>query len=315
MDRERTLRLSLDLLRGFHAAARHLSFTRAAQDLFVTQPAISREVRTLEEQLGTPLFQRANRTLRLTAAGEDLYRAVDEALSVLDEATKRVCARRGTLGVTVSVPFASLWLGPRLPEFIRANPEIDLRIVANSAILDLEREQLDVALRFVPNSNGSGEGKLFDYVTFPVCSPGLARSRPIRALEDLAGHVLLELETSTSRRPWHDWRQWFEAKGIAPVRSAGVLRFSHYDQLIEAARDGAGVAIGKLPHIVRHMRDGEFVAPFGEASKVKLGTLHAVVAPHAPQEAAHAFVDWLRSEAIRDQEQPAKSPTRRSSKR
>lgn len=148
MDGQRTPRLSLDLLRGFRAAARHLSFTRAAQELFVTQSAISREIGKLEDQLGKPLFLRVNRTLQLTQAGQELYRAVDEAIALIDSAAQRVFGSSRTLAVTTSVPLASLWLGPRLPLFTRDYPEIDMRVSAHNDVLDLGREHIDIAIRY-----------------------------------------------------------------------------------------------------------------------------------------------------------------------
>src|SRR5204862_3818958 len=142
MDAQRIPRLSLDLLRGFRAAARHLSFTRAAQELFVTQSAISREIRTLEQQLGRPLFRRVNRGLELTKAGEELYRAVDEALERIDAAALRVSGAIRTLSVTTTVAMASTWLVPRLPRFARLHPEIDMRVMASNDWVDLERAQI-----------------------------------------------------------------------------------------------------------------------------------------------------------------------------
>jgi len=142
--------LSLDLLRGFRAAARHLSFTRAAQELFVTQSAISREIKTLEEQIGKPLFRRVHRALELTRAGEELYRATDEALGLLDAVTTRLAESGKTLAVTTTTALASLWLAPRLPRFNRLHPGIDVRIAASNDKPDLERDQMDIAIRFVP---------------------------------------------------------------------------------------------------------------------------------------------------------------------
>ena len=172
MDRNRVPRLSLDLLRGFHAAARHLSFTRAASELFVTQPAISREVKTLEEQLGQPLFRRANRTLQLTPAGEELYRCADEVFALIDATARRLSGSAQTLTVTTMVPFASLWLGPRLPQFAQRHPEIELRIAASNDVENLERAQIDVAIRFNPRGKEPAGGEwVADYKTFPICSP------------------------------------------------------------------------------------------------------------------------------------------------
>ena len=150
MDRQRVPRLSLDLLRGFRAAARHLSFTRAAQELFVTQPAVSREIRTLEEQLGTPLFRRVNRALQLTQAGQELYAAVDEALSLIDAATTRLAGASRSLSVTTTVALASTWLVPRLPGFTRLHPQIDMRLLASNDWIDLAREHIEIAIRYVP---------------------------------------------------------------------------------------------------------------------------------------------------------------------
>jgi LysR family transcriptional regulator, glycine cleavage system transcriptional activator len=145
-------RLSLDLLKGFEAAARHLSFTRAAQELCLTQSAVSREIKTLEEQLGQRLFKRIHRGLRLTDAGQVLYGAVREALTLIEDATHRLSTSGGgeRLTITTSVPLASMWLVPKLRRFVLLNPEVDVRSVAADQRLDLERERLDIAIRWAP---------------------------------------------------------------------------------------------------------------------------------------------------------------------
>jgi DNA-binding transcriptional LysR family regulator len=300
MDRHRTPRLSLDLLRGFRAAARHLSFTRAARELFITQSAISHEIRTLEQQLGRPLFVRVNRSLQLTPTGAELYRAIDEALNLIDTATQRASGPWRTLAVTTTVALASTWLVPRLPRFAQLHPEIDLRLVASNDAIDLAREHIDVALRFatLKMPTPSGE-KLFDYRQFPVCSPALARSRtrPLRTVEDLRHHVLVDFETVLYGRAWYDWQQWFDAIGRRSTRGAGWLRFSHYDQVIEAARKGTGVAVGKWPHLGDHLDSGELVAPLGEAGVATVGGFYLEVAASARREAADVFIEWLRNEA------------------
>jgi LysR family glycine cleavage system transcriptional activator len=141
MHKHRNVRLSLDLLRGFRVAAVHLSFTRAAQELSVTQSAIRREVRTLEQQLGQPLFHRVNRALQLTRAGEELFRAADEALALVDAAAERIAGPARTLGVTTTTALASLWLVPRLPRFTGRHRGVDVRIAASNELLDLERDR------------------------------------------------------------------------------------------------------------------------------------------------------------------------------
>jgi DNA-binding transcriptional LysR family regulator len=305
MKGQRTPRLSLDLMRGFRAAARHLSFTRAARELSVTQSAVSHEVRKLEEQLGTPLFTRASRTLGLTEAGERLYRAADEAISLIDAAAADVAGAGRSLTITTTVPLASLWLTPRLPEFLRLHPGIGLRVVASNDNLDLARERIDLAIRYAPQrASPPSPTKLFDFEVFPVCSPALALSadRPIRSIEDLARHVHLEFETARGGgRSWHDWDQWLAAKQIRGLKSAGTLRFSHYDQVVAAAIAGSGVAIGKWPYLEHQLQQGALVAPLGSAGAATIGGFY-LVTPEAPTSATASFVAWLRAQAQRDVE-------------
>lgn len=298
-------RISLHLIRGFWAAARHLSFTRAAAELFVTQSAVSREVKKLEEQLGCVLFRRVNRSLELTPAGSELYHAVEQALGLIDETTARLAGAPGSLAVTASIPFASLWLVPRLAGFTRRHPRTEVQIAASNEVVDLDQASIDVAIRYRRNAPcEAGAVFLAAYRTFPVCAPALLAHAdpPLRAVADLAGHVLLEFETIAHGRPWYDWEQWLRAMHIAPFRPAGRQRFSHYDQVIEAALAGSGVAIGKLPHISGRLRDGSLRAPFGAESVAQLGGFEIVVADAAAGRAAvDAFVAWLREE-MRDDE-------------
>ncbi len=311
MDRQRAPRLSLDLLRGFRAAARHLSFTRAARELFVTQSAISHEIKTLEEQLGRPLFRRVNRSLQLTQTGEELYRAIDEPLTLIDTATQRASGPWRTLSVTTTVALASTWLVPRLPRFAQKHPEVDLRVVSSNDTVDLKREHIDIAIRFATLQMAQPSGdKLFDYKQFPVCAPELAANRrqPLRTPADLAHHVLIDFETILYGRPWYDWQQWFDAQGLRSIRGAGWMRFSHYDQVIEAARKGTGVAVGKWPHLTDHLRSGALLAPLGEAGVVTVGAFYLEVSDAAQPEAADAFLAWLRDEAGHDAE-PLSSAT------
>src|SRR5258706_15515187 len=244
MDKRRYPRLSLDLLRGFRAAARYLSFTRAAQELFVTQSAISREIKTLEGQIGQPLFQRVHRALQLTRAGEELYRAADEALTQLDAVTDRLTGSGAALSVTTTPALASLWLAPRLPRFNRSRPEIDVRVVASNDKPDLERDQLDIAIRFVAAGADLPDAeRLITCESFPVCSPALARDpvRPLRTPADLALHVRLDYESLRDGRRFSEWDFWFDAMKIRAVEPASTLRFPQFDQGIPAAIDGAGI--------------------------------------------------------------------------
>jgi DNA-binding transcriptional LysR family regulator len=303
MNQRRPPRLSLDLLRGFRVAARHLSFTRAAQELFVTPSAISREIKTLEDQLGQRLFHRVNRALQLTRAGSDLYRVTDETLAQLDAAVERIAGFGKTLGVTTTSGFASLWLAPRLPRFNRRHPGIDVHVVASNDKPDLERDQLDIAIRFVgAGSDLPSSERLLDCKSLPVCSPALARNRlhPIRSPSDLAQHVRLDYETLRDGRRLSEWDFWFDAMNIRRVTPASTLRFPQYDQVVSAAIEGSGVAMGVLPHVVPYLREGTLCAPFGAEGIAHRGAFFVVRrADVTGRDAVEAFVAWLWSEVRR----------------
>src|SRR5262245_13776541 len=167
---------SLDLLKGFESAARHLNFTRAADELHVTQSAVSRQIQSLEERLRVRLFVRQRRGLALTQEGDRLYRAVHSALRQVQEAVDSLAPRNEGKRITVTAPmaFCSLWLIPRLGEFRRACPEVDVRISASDKVLDLERERIDVSIRYLaPQAMPKGAAHLFDDALMPVCSPAL----------------------------------------------------------------------------------------------------------------------------------------------
>src|SRR4030095_3554560 len=222
---------------------------------------------------------------------------------------------------TPTVPRPSLWLGPRLPAFARLHPDISLRLVASNDNLDLARERIDIAIRHTTSDQTPpGAVSLFDYEAFPVCTPKLARSRsrPIRTVPDLAQQVLLDLETVRDGRPWYDWQQWVRGMQRRGLKPQSVQRFSHYDQVVEAALAGSGVAMGKWPHLSRLLHDGSLVQPLGAAGVARIGGFYLLIAEHADPGAAEAFASWLRAEARREVERhtaAAKSPRGRRSAR
>ena len=290
---------SLDLLRGFEASARHLSFTRAAAELCVTQSAISRQIAALEDAVGTPLFQRRNRRLELTEAGLVLFGTAANLLAQLKETVGRIRGEEesDTLTVSTTVSFASLWLVPRLPAFRREHPGVDVRISANNEIADLERDLIDLAIRFCePRHAPPGSRRIAGERVFPVCSPALIKSKPLRSPADLRHHVLLHLDDATGRWPWLNWAQWLDALGLARAPTEGTLRFSHYDQLIRAAVDGEGVALGRDPLIRGHLAKRELVAPFGtgEATSREYFLLVSPRVESSPN--VQRFVLWLCAE-------------------
>ncbi len=290
---------SLDLLRGFEAAARLGSFTRAAEALFVTQSAVSRQVQTLEAQLGVKLFERHHRQVRLTEAGQTLHRAAADALRLVAEAADRIRVEGAarSLTVTCSYGFASLWLVPRLMDFRDRHPDIEIRIAASGRLVDLERERVEVAVRYSGTPPAQpGVVRLFGEEVFPVCSPELlARpGRPLGAPADLVHHVLLRPEHEHEQEwPTGSWTVWLEAHGLSSLRPAGTLRFAQYDQLIQAAVDAQGVALGIGPLVARQLRQGRLVAPFEGRTSSRRAYYLLVSRFAAERPEVVAFRDWL----------------------
>ena len=298
---------SLDLIRGFEAAARHMSFTLAAAELFVTQSAVSRQIKALEDHLGVALFRRMNRALLLTDAGQLLYRTATDVLKQLEDTASRLMAQRSDnlVTVTTTVSFASLWLVPRLQNFRALHPEIDVRISADNDLLNLQRERIDLAVRFCEaRAAPPGAARLASEEVFPVCSPKLARNRstPLKKPADLVRHVLLHYDDATGRAPWLHWSQWFAAMKLQELKPAGTLHFSHYEQLIQAAIEGEGVALGRTPLVKALIRKRLLMAPFtGKTASSR--QYFIVVSPESQQRAdVQAFATWLLDEASHDTE-------------
>jgi LysR family glycine cleavage system transcriptional activator len=305
---------SLDFLRGFEAAGRRLSFTLAAEELFLTQSALSRQVKALEDALGVPLFERRHRALALTPPGAAFHRAVTEKLRDLAAAADAVQAPAREPGLTVSttVSFASLWLIPRLATFRAAFPETDVYVSANDRVVDLARGDVDLAVRYLADASAfRGAVQLFGERLLPVASPALVkRGPPLKRPADLARHVLLHLDDPDGLMPWLNWPAWLAANGEPDLKAAGAIRFSLYDQLIQAALAGEGVALGRIPLIAGLLDRGRLVAPFGKRYDSPRGYF-AIVAPHAMQRVdVQAFVAWLRKEAVADtmRARPRRSP-------
>jgi DNA-binding transcriptional LysR family regulator len=297
---------SLDLLKGFEAAARNLSFTKAAGELFLTQSAISRQVQTLEGQLGVALFRRHHRELRLTEEGQTLYKTAGDVLRLLRDVAGRLGAQHaGMLTVTTSVSFAALWLVPRLNDFRRLNPGIDMRLDASNEIQDLEREGIDLAIRYcTPKAAGKAAVRLFGELVFPVCAKSLLAGSRLASPQDLTGQVLLHYDDPERRYPWLSWEVWFELTRTAGVKPAGMLRFSHYDQLMQAAIEGQGIALGRSRFVDKWVKQGKLVLPFGKRFMCTPADSRAYFLVPSPRSAARPevskFAQWLQQQASAD---------------
>lgn len=290
----------LELLRSFEAAARTLSFTLAARELFLTQSAVSRQIQQIEDGLGVRLFERRHRALELTEAGRVLQRAVVDSLDRLREATLRIRAtsQPRQVSVTTTPGFASLWLIPRLAGFGADHPQVDVRISATLEVLDLDRSQIDLAVRFCPIRDGVGR-PLFAESVLPVCAPQLAGNpaNPLRTPADLIRHTLLAVDMPHGTALTVDWAPWIKVMGLSELRMKNTMRFTLYADAIAAAVAGQGVAIGRLPLLDELLRDGRLVAPFqGEAASQR-GYFVAMASRAADNPDAQTFVRWLAAEA------------------
>ena len=291
---------SLNGLRAFDAAARHLSFTRAAAELNVTQTAISHQIRRLEAQLGVRLFVRRNRALLLTREAQGYLPAVRTAFEDLRRATARLQRpdRDELLTVSTSASLAATWLDTRVATFQDAHPTVEVRITTSTHLVDFQREEVDMAVRY---GRGHWPGLRAQWLMaediFPVCSPSLLQGpRPLRCPEDLAHHTLLH--ASVSRE---DWRLWLTAAGL-PV-SLALRRGLNFDQsfmALQAAMEGLGVALGRTRLVERDIAAGRLIVPFDVILPSDAGFY--IVAPEETADAPkiRLFRDWLVGSVARD---------------
>jgi DNA-binding transcriptional LysR family regulator len=287
----------LELLRSFEAAARTLSFTQAAAELFLTQSAVSRQIQQLEASLGVLLFERRHRALALTEAGAVLQRAVVESLERLRDATARLRAAPmlRQVAITCTPGFASFWLIPRLARFTADHPRVDVRLSAKLEVLDLERSRIDVAVRFVPIERGTGPA-LFEESVIPLCAPGIAQR--LRSPDDLVDQTLLTIDAPHhGDAPTVDWEPWLEVMGLTDLRMKNSLRFTQYTDAVAAAVAGQGVVIGRLPLLRELVENGSLVAPFGTDASSRRAYFIETSRRAAGNADALDFVRWLRAEA------------------
>ncbi|MET3909164.1 LysR family glycine cleavage system transcriptional activator [Bradyrhizobium sp. S3.3.6] len=285
---------SLNGLRAFEAAARHLSFTLAASELNVTQTAISHQIRRLEDELGIRLFIRQNRALALTPEARDYLPGVRAAFNDLRLATDRLLRKDDDKVLTVSTlaSLAAKWLLPRLTDFQEAHPGIDVHITTSTSLVDFQRDDVDAAIRY---GRGQWPGLRADWLMadelFPVCSPSLLRGdKPLRQPEDLRGYPLLHTSNANS----DDWRLWLTAAGLpADIARQPGITFDMIFMTIQAAIDGIGVAMGRTSYVSDDIAKGRLVVPFKIALPADAGFY--LVSPEGRREAPKlaAFRQWM----------------------
>ena len=290
----------LNALRAFEAAARHLSFTRAAAELNVTPAAIGHQIKALEDRLGVSLFHRLTRALRLTEAGQAALPALSQGFDRLASGVEKMRAHSetGVLTISVSPSFGAMWLVPRLERFRRRHPDIEIRIDGTDRLVDVAHGDADVALRYGPGGyDGVRVDYLFNQRNTPVCSPALLNGdKPLREPHDLRDHTLLHVEWS---KPEATWRMWLLAAGLQDIDPTRGPRFTMETMAVQAALDGQGVALVGDVLVADELSAGRLVRPFAPSfSKPLSFSYHLVSAREGEASPKVAvFREWLLQEA------------------
>ncbi|MHA6263374.1 transcriptional regulator GcvA [Arenibacterium sp. CAU 1754] len=286
----------LTALRAFDAAARHMSFAKAAEELSVTPAALSFQVKSLEEHLGQPLFRRLNRAVELTEAGRVLAPGVEDGFQTLTSAWRAVRRMQDdtTLTVTAGPAFTAKWMAPRLFEFARAHPEIELRFSASLRMMDFDRDEVDVAIRFGygPDPDLYALPLAQEWLT-PVMTPDMAEKYPTP--ESLKDAPLIFDESVAFLDPPCDWPTWFRAVGVDYTPTHGA-HFSQADHAVDATLAGAGITLGRRALVIKDLHEKRLVAPYGVAIQTKAH--FRFLCPKGPENRPHikAFREWILAE-------------------
>lgn len=293
-------------LRTLEAAARHLNFTRAADELGLTPAAVSHQIKELEDQLGMALFARTSRTVRLTEAGAVMFEASTDAIDLLSRAVSRaqkLARGQSLLKVTADAHFAAKWLMRRVDGFRAIWPDIDLRFDISYEVRDFDRDDVDVGIRFgTGRYPGVVADRLFDNVIIPVCSPTLLRNGPpLTVPRDLFNHRLVHIEWSRQGVTWPNWRMWMAAAGIDDFDDSRTVVFSTSSDCIQAAIDGSAVALADFAMVAHDLSDGRLVQPFDLGVRMAPEFAYFLVYPQASADDPRvvAFRDWILDEAAK----------------
>ena len=291
----------LTALLAFEAAARHMSFAQAADELNVTPAALSFQIKNLEEHLGTPLFHRLNRAVELTEAGRTLAPGTEEGFAALTRAWRAAMRLMdsSSLTITAGPAFTAKWLAPRLYEFANAHPEIELRFIASLRIMDFVRDDVDVAVRFGygPDPGLYSMPMGFEWVT-PVMTPELAQR--FSTAESLMSAPLFFDDSIDFLDPPAGWREWVAAMGIDHAPTSGA-HFSQADHAVDAALAGVGVVLGRRALVVKDLSEGRLVAPFKVA--LDTGARFRFICPKGAEKRPQiaALRDWMVAEISKTQ--------------
>jgi LysR family glycine cleavage system transcriptional activator len=300
--------LSLGNLRAFEAVARRLSFSEVAEEMHVTQSAVSRQIKGLEDELGTALFLRGTRHVEITPDGQTLLSAVAPWLARLDASVRQIRAKhsRRRVNVTTFASFASLWLLPQMEAFQKLHPDIDLRVSANDALDDLDDPDLDLALRYCSATQAPpGALRLFGETLTPVISRQLAeriqagQAPPLVHAADLAQHTLAEEDDSRPSSEYLSWRHWLTRHGQPGLQPRRWLYLNFTYQQVQAALAGQGVALARVALVFEALQRGELIEPFGAAGRIASPYAYwRIVAPASRERPELTqFCNWIEQQA------------------
>jgi LysR family glycine cleavage system transcriptional activator len=294
---------SLNALRAFEAVARHLSFSKAAEELHVTKAAVAQQVRLLEEEIGAPLVTRRGRALRLTEAGLSGMRDLGDGFDRLLQGVRAMREASGNrrLVINSSASFAATWLVARIGRFKQHHPEIDVLLDAGGSEADLWRTNVDAAIRWGRGDfSGLSATLLFEEEVFPVCSPTLIQDRaPISVPQDLRHHTLLHLEWNAELSTWPDWEVWLSAAGVRTVETTRGVWFNQMSMALHSAVLGQGVALTTRAIAADELEAGRLIAPFETSVQTPFGYYFLCRPDRATAPKIVALRDWLSEEAVR----------------
>src|SRR6476469_2131392 len=291
--------ISAGHLRAFEAVARHLNFRAASEEMALTQSAVSRQIQSLEEEVGVSLFLRHTRAVELTTAGSQLLLAVNNGLPRIDAAVRQIrqSAGRKSVSVTTFASFASMWLIPRLEQFQRDHPDIDIRIDATDTSVDLDLADVDLALRYGPVANMPPKAvRLFGEQLTPVASPWLLKGgTPVRKPADLAQFALIEAgDAHRTHLEWLTWRRWLDEHQLTRVQPKRWLYFNYAYQMVQAALTGQGVVLARLPMVAEILANGALIELLPGLRMESPMAYWLIVGPRsAARPEIKAFCEWL----------------------
>ena len=299
----RTRPISAGHLRAFEAVARHLNFRAAADEMALTQSAVSRQIQALEEEVGVSLFLRHTRAVELTSAGAQLLMAVSQSLPRIDNAVRQIrqSAGRRAVSMTTFASFASMWLIPRLEQFQRDNPDIDIRIDASDTSVDLDIADVDLALRYGPMASMPAQAvRLFGEQLTPVASPWLLKSgTPLKTPADVAQFALIEAgDAHHTHLEWLTWRRWFDEHGLSKLQPKRWLYFNYAYQMVQAALTGQGMVLARLPLVAEALANGDLIEPLPKLRMDSPMAYWLLVGPRSSQRPEiKAFCEWLMGQS------------------